>query len=135
MANELTGKNAVVDFGGTPYDCLTDISVDGNTSVQKVECSSDGVGAANMLKTTGAEDWVVTATIIIPSNAATIPSALDLGTTGAVIAAPAGDGSGLLTYTWTTGEIVGHGNSSGVSTHMQLAVTIECTGAPAIAAV
>lgn len=129
MAGEATGKNAVLSFGGSPYASLTDISMTGAGTEISEEVSTDGTGNALVLKEVGAENWRVSCTIKIPTNAATIPDAFAIDTAGAVLAYPAGDETGALEYGWTTGQVVNHSVTSSTNTFVALAVELTCTGA------
>lgn len=130
MANEATGKNAVVNWASTAYASLTDIAINGAGSEISEECSSDGTGAATILKEVGSEDWRVSCTMKIPTNAATIPTALDIDTSGALKAYPAGDETGSLEYSWTTAQVVNHNVTSSTNTFVALAIEWTCTGGP-----
>jgi hypothetical protein len=127
-----TGKNAVLSFGGTPYACLTTISINGTNSTASIECSTDGTGAAATNKAAGANNWTVSTTIVLDAADHAVPAAFDVGTTGAVVAAPEGDAATLLLYTWTTGTVSSHTVTSGASDFMTIDVTLECDGNPAI---
>jgi len=129
----ITGKNAVLTFGGTPYACLTDIAINGTGNTVSQECSTDGTGAATMNRAAGAEAWSVSATMLLPTLAATIPNALDVATSGAVIASPQGDAVADLQYTWTTGVVSTHNVVGSVGDFVKLDVTIDCDAGPTIA--
>jgi len=129
---KVTGKNAVVDFGSTVYACASTMSVDGTANVISGECSTDGTGNATTHKAVGAENWTVSVTLMLEGSASTVPSALDVGTSGALLAYPEGNESGQLEYDWTTAYVSTHTVSSSTSSFMMLDVTFECDGAPTI---
>lgn len=127
-----TGKNSVFSFGSTIYPCLTDISVNGTANIVSTECSTDGTGAATTNRSAGAEAWSVTTTIVLDGSSATIPTALDVATSGALLAYPEGDESGQLEYSWTTAVVSTHNVLASVGDHMKMDVTWDCNGAPTI---
>ena len=129
----ITGKNAILSFGGTAYACLTDIAINGSGNTVSQECSTDGTGAATMNRAAGAESWSVSATMLLPTLAVTVPAALDVATSGAVIAYPQGDAVGDVGYTWTTGVISAHNVVGSTGDFVKLDVSIDCDGAPTIA--
>ena len=129
----ITGKNAVITFGSTVYACLTDIAINGSGNTVSQECSTDGTGAATMNRAAGAESWSVSGTMLLPTLAVTVPAALDVATSGAVIASPQGDAVGDAEYTWTTGVISTHNVVGAMGDFVKLDITIDCNGAPTIA--
>lgn len=129
---KVTGKNSVVSFASTVYACLTDVAVNGTGNTVSTECSTDGTGAATTNRSAGAEAWSVTTTIVLDGSSATISSALDVATSGALIAYPEGDESGQLAYTWTTAVVSTHNVVASVGDHMKLDVSWDCDGAPTI---
>ena len=130
----ITGKNAIINFGTVAYACLTDIAINGTGNTVSQECSTDGTGAATMTRAAGAEAWSVSATMLLPTLATTVPAALDVATSAAVIASPQGDAAGDLDYTWTTGVISTHNVVGSVGDFVKLDITIDCDGAPSITA-
>jgi len=129
---KVTGKNAVVSFASTVYACLTDVGINGTGNTVSTECSTDGTGAATTNRAAGAEAWTVTTTMLLDGSSATAPTALDVATSGALIAYPEGDESGQLAYTWTTAVISTHNVISSVGDHMKLDVSFDCDGGPTI---
>lgn len=134
MANESTGKNAVIDFASTVYDSLTQLNVDGQSQTISVEVSADGTGNAQTLKQAGAPSWTASMDIVVPTNAATIPNALDIGTSGTLEVFPAGDETGSLSYAFTAAEVASHSIASSATSFVVVSITFECTGEPTIAA-
>ena len=129
---KVTGKNGLVSFGGTLYACNTTQSISGSGSTVSTVCSTDGTGAAITNKTAGAENWTVTTTLVLEGSSSTVPAALDIATSGALIAYPEGDESGQLAYTWTSAVVDQHNVNATPESHMTLDVTFECDGAATI---
>lgn len=129
---KVTGKNQVISFASTIYACNTTQSINGSGSTVSTVCSTDGTGAAVTNKTAGAESWTVSTTLLLEGSAATVPSALDVATSGALIAYPEGDETGQLAYTWTTAVVDSHVLNNSPETHMSLDIVFECDGAPTI---
>lgn len=129
---KVTGKNALVSFASTLYSCLTDLAINGTGGIISTECSTDGTGAATTNRAAGAEAWSVTTTMLLEGSSATVASALDAATSGALKAYPQSDETGDLEYSWTTAVIGTHNVVSGVGDHMKLDVTFDCDGAPTI---
>ena len=130
---KVTGKNAVISFASTIYPCLTDVAINGAGNTVTTQCSTDGTGAATTHRAAGAEEWSVTTTLLLDGSSVTVNTALDVATSGALIAYPEGDEVGQMGYTWTTGVVNTHNVVSSVGDHLKLDVTWDCTGAPTIA--
>ena len=130
---QVTGKNAIADFGGTAYACLTDLTIDGTANTVSTECSTDGTGAATTNRAAGAEAWTVTTTLLLDGASVVVPTALDTSTSGALKAYPAGDAVADIEYSWTTAYVDTHSVASATSDHLKLNITWLCDGSPAIA--
>ena len=127
-----TGKNAVFSFGATIYPCLTDIAINGTANIVSTECSTDGTGAATTNRAAGAEAWSVSTSALLTGSSATVVTALDAATSGALKAYPEGDETGAIEYAWTIAVVSTHNVVSNVGAHLMLDVSFDCDGAPTI---
>lgn len=129
-----TGKNAVVSFGGTVYDCITTSSFNGTVDTAEIKCSADGTGNATTHKAVGAESWAGSVSIVLDAEDDTTASAFAPGTTGAIIYYPHGDEAGALSYTYAaTSFVSGHDIGSGADAFMVLDITFAPDGSATIA--
>jgi len=130
-----TGKNAVVDFGGTIYACLTDIAVNGSAEEVTEECSTDGTGNAESFSEVAAPKWTASTTLKLDMDTSTVPAALTVGATDTLKLYLAGDESGRLEYSFTEGRVNGHGAASSIRQFGALDIQWICTGEPTIGTV
>lgn len=134
MAGETTGKNAVIEFNTVVYDALQQLNVDGQSQTITAVVSADGTGNATTLKETGAPSWTASMDIVVPTNAATIPAALNIGAAGALDVFPAGDEAGSLKYAFTNARVASHALAASASTFVVVSISFECDGEPTITA-
>lgn len=133
MADEYTGKGAVLDWGGTEFDALTGISIEGSNSVASTEVSTAS-GTGRTIKSPGPNNHRITTTIVVPKGITEI-SAFAPGTSAAAVAYPGGNVSGHASLTWAEAVVQNRVIANQTNTHTTLQLTLECTGDPTEAAV
>ena len=130
-----TGKNITFSFGATAYLCLRTLNISGSASTSTSECSTAS-GNTTTTNFVNGENYTVSTTLVLTDGAAgvTLLNALDVGTTGALIAYPHGDYVGAIEYTWANATVSTVGLPSTLNDAMTYDITFLCDGAPTIAA-
>jgi len=130
-----TGKNITFIFGGVSYLCLRTLNISGSASTSTSECSTAS-GNTTTTNFVNGENYTVSTTLVLPEDAAgiTILGALDVGTTGALVAYPHGNYVPAIEYTWTNATVSTIGLPSTLNDAVTYDVSFLCDGAPVIAA-
>lgn len=127
---QTTGKNAVIDWDGTIYACLTDIDVSATGDEVTEQCSSQGNGLPTSLSEVGAAKWVVTTTIKMDSEDPAKWEAFNMGKAGVLKAYLFGNMKDKVETAFTGAKINSHSGKSNVTTFGALDVAWLCDGDP-----
>ncbi len=125
---KFTGKNAVIDFGGMEYECLTDVAMNGSVDAVSASCSVS-TGNASTYKAVGAESWNVSTTILLEVDSITQQNAFAPGVSGALIVYPDGNAAGKPSFSWVSAFVSGDNESVAIASMATMAITLECDGA------